>query len=378
MKTNGLLKAASITLLSGLLACATARTSPQLVRAAEAYDNASKGPAAELNPADLHDAQVLLTAAEEAARQDPDSPTAHTKAYLAERRAQLADAQGRTSAATRDRDRATKELAALKDAALVKAKGQLVEAGEDQQRAEAKLSQAQAQLGVERREKRTTAEFAAMERERQGVKDQASKAEVDQAKAEVGQAKAEVDQAKAEVDQAKAEVDQANAGEQQAKAELSQKEAQLDAEQKARAASDPRAQESFEALAKVAAVRREPRGTVITLSGSVVFASGKSVLLIAAQRRLDQVAVSLKDHDGPVLIEGHTDSLGPTAFNQSLSESRASAVLEYLVSRGFARERLRSVGLGSSRALVDNASAEGRAHNRRVEIVLEPKQTPVN
>src|SRR5471030_1450758 len=83
-------------LFLGALGCATARPSPQLLRAREAFEKAKSGPALDLNPSDVHDALVMLDAAEDAAKHDPNSPTALNRAYLSEKRAELADAQGHT------------------------------------------------------------------------------------------------------------------------------------------------------------------------------------------------------------------------------------------------------------------------------------------
>ena len=83
------------------------------------------------------------------------------------------------------------------------------------------------------------------------------------------------------------------------------------------------------------------------------------------------MADALRTSERTILIEGHSDSKGPASLNQDLSERRATSVRGYLVSRGVPPGRVRSVGLGSSRSVADNASAEGRANNRRVEIVLE-------
>ena len=74
------------------------------------------------------------------------------------------------------------------------------------------------------------------------------------------------------------------------------------------------------------------------------------------------------------MVEGHTDSQGSDAVNQPLSLNRASAVRDYLVSRGVPQEKISAVGLGASRPLVDNNTAENRANNRRVEIVIQPAQ----
>ncbi len=69
---------------------------------------------------------------------------------------------------------------------------------------------------------------------------------------------------------------------------------------------------------------------------------------------------------------GHTDSVGSDAFNQTLSEQRASTVAEYLAGRGVQRARLATKGYGESQPKASNTTEEGRAQNRRVEIRLVP------
>ena len=125
-------------------------------------------------------------------------------------------------------------------------------------------------------------------------------------------------------------------------------------------------------LAAIAAVKEEARGVVITLSGSVLFASGKYELLNTAMTKLDQVAEALKAQDASkrMVVEGHTDSQGSAASNQPLSLNRANAVRNYLVSKGVAGDKISAVGMGSSRGVADNNTAENRANNRRVEIVI--------
>ena len=84
---------------------------------------------------------------------------------------------------------------------------------------------------------------------------------------------------------------------------------------------------------------------------------------------LDDVAASLKDWpEVRVEVGGHTDSMGEDAYNQSLSERRAGAVRDYLISKGIAADRLTARGYGESQPISDNATAEGRAKNRRVEL----------
>ncbi|MBZ5715716.1 OmpA family protein [Nannocystis pusilla] len=150
----------------------------------------------------------------------------------------------------------------------------------------------------------------------------------------------------------------------------------LTAEQERRAEAERRAALAIAALARVAAVKDEERGTVVTLSGSVLFASGKSELLPTAASRLTQVAEALVagDPDATFVVEGHTDSSGNEDFNQKLSEARAQAVRDFLVSRGVAADRIQARGVGEAQPVADNSSAEGRANNRRVEIIIPPSQ----
>ena len=114
---------------------------------------------------------------------------------------------------------------------------------------------------------------------------------------------------------------------------------------------------------------------VITLSGSVLFSSAKWDLLPAAQMKLNDVANALTKEDphSKIVVEGHTDSQGAAAYNQELSQHRAQAVRDYLVTRGIASDRITAQGFGPTRSIADNASPEGRANNRRVEIVVLSK-----
>jgi len=147
---------------------------------------------------------------------------------------------------------------------------------------------------------------------------------------------------------------------------------QIETERLARADAEKRASQAQADLAKVASVKQESRGTVITLSGGVLFPSSKADLLPTAQVKLNSVADALiqQDPDSTMVVEGHTDSQGGDAYNQDLSQRRAEAVRAYLVGRGVASDRVTAQGFGASRSVADNKSAEGRANNRRVEIVV--------
>jgi len=156
--------------------------------------------------------------------------------------------------------------------------------------------------------------------------------------------------------------------------ELQTTAAQLDVEKQGRASAESKLAGAMKDLAAVAAVKEETRGMVITLSGSVLFASAKYDLLNTAMTKLDQVAEALKaqDSDKRMVVEGHTDNRGSDRTNQPLSLNRATAVRNYLVSRGVASEKITAVGMSSTKPIADNNTAENRANNRRVEIVVSP------
>jgi outer membrane protein OmpA-like peptidoglycan-associated protein len=92
---------------------------------------------------------------------------------------------------------------------------------------------------------------------------------------------------------------------------------------------------------------------------------------------LDQVAQTVAQNpDLLVRVVGHTDSTGSPAYNQTLSQNRAQTVANYLASHGVAGNRLTAEGRGPTQPIADNATAAGRAQNRRVEIYLRPAGPP--
>jgi outer membrane protein OmpA-like peptidoglycan-associated protein len=146
----------------------------------------------------------------------------------------------------------------------------------------------------------------------------------------------------------------------------------LATEQQRRQEAEKRAAKAAADLAAFASVKQDPRGMVITLSGGVLFVTNKSDLLPGAQVKLGQVADALgtQDTESKIVVNGYTDSQGTPAYNQDLSQRRAQSVRDYLVTRGIATDRITAVGFGLNNPVADNATAEGRANNRRVEIVV--------
>jgi len=123
-------------------------------------------------------------------------------------------------------------------------------------------------------------------------------------------------------------------------------------------------------------VKSDERGTIITLSGQVLFQTGKSELLPGARTQLDQIAKVLRDAKTESLtIEGFTDSTGSAARNARVSQARAEAVLAYLSAQGVNATQMQAIGRGEGNPVADNTTVEGRATNRRVEIVVQGQST---
>jgi outer membrane protein OmpA-like peptidoglycan-associated protein len=158
-----------------------------------------------------------------------------------------------------------------------------------------------------------------------------------------------------------------------ARKEIASSKAELDAEKQARVKAEQSAAAAMASLSKIAQVKEEQRGVVITLDGQVLFVTGKAELLPIARDRLNEVAKSLKelDDDKLVSIEGFTDSRGADDMNLKLSQDRANAVRDYLASQGVKAQKLRAIGRGEANPVASNDTPEGRANNRRVEIVIQ-------
>ncbi|MEO8181803.1 MAG: OmpA family protein [Deltaproteobacteria bacterium] len=292
MKSSSIL--ALVLACAGLAACGSSVLPRELVSARAAYGRAAAGPAASLDPTDLHTAKESLDAADQSFQNDGDTQVTRDLGYAAERRAETAEARARTL----------------------------------QAKAETEQVVAQMHATTASQGKQTAAELGRVNKEL-ASKDQALTA-------------------------------QGNV---------------LQDEVKRRQEAEKRAAQAAADIAKFASVKQETRGMVITLSGGVLFTSGKSDLLPTAQLKLNEVATALTEQDpeSKMVVEGHTDSQGKPDYNQKLSQSRAQSVRDYLVTRGIASDRITAEGFGPTRSIGDNATAEGRANNRRVEIVVKPK-----
>lgn len=100
------------------------------------------------------------------------------------------------------------------------------------------------------------------------------------------------------------------------------------------------------------------------------FETGKSDIKMESQTTLNQVAQMLTENATlKISVEGHTDNVGNATLNKTLSENRAKAVMNYLVAKGINSTRLTSKGWGQTKPISDNSTEDGKAKNRRVELV---------
>jgi len=159
-----------------------------------------------------------------------------------------------------------------------------------------------------------------------------------------------------------------------AQAQAAQAQSQAEqARQQVAAANDEAAVARQQLLALQA--KQTERGMVLTLGSNVLFDTGSDVLKPGADDALNRVAQFLQSQTSIKLrIEGHTDSVGSSSYNDALSQRRAEAVYHALVSRGVDSGRVQAVGRGMQLPVASNATAEGRQQNRRVELIFSNEQ----
>lgn len=289
-----------------LASCGEALPPKELVDARAAYDHAASGKAGQLHPAQVYEAKQALDKAEAKFKDEADAPDTKDLSYVAQRKAQYAEALAEVTAADQRLVQADKDMRALTGRALESAQAALRKSQED------------------------------MDKQKQMTEAERLKAQNAQSDAEKARLEAE-----------------------------KERQARLEAERRMKQALDD--------LGKIAAIKEEQRGMVITLTGNVLFESGKWALLPGAQIKLNEVAEALKvNKDRDMTIEGHTDNQGNRQANIDLGQHRAESVKDYIVSRGVDGSRVKAVGIGQDRPIADNSNPEGRANNRRVEIIVSP------
>jgi outer membrane protein OmpA-like peptidoglycan-associated protein len=302
----------TVSVLAGALSACAHRPSEQLVDARSAYQDAESSPARERRPQELAAARVALDRAEQAHDSDPRSAREKRLASEAEYKARLARAHGEEAEAQHDANVAERE------AAEARARAESAEQGRA-------VNETRAERAEERRE-------AAEERREEAAEQRAD-------------------------DSARVSHHARSSG-----------------GEKAERAREKKSAAALQNLASVATVREEPRGVVITLSGALLFPSGQQELSPIARQNLDQVAHALSEQPPGTkfAVAGHTDNSGTSTQNKQLSLQRARAVADQLSAAGIDRDRVEVDGYGETRPIAGNDTPEGRASNRRVEIVVTP------
>jgi outer membrane protein OmpA-like peptidoglycan-associated protein len=118
-------------------------------------------------------------------------------------------------------------------------------------------------------------------------------------------------------------------------------------------------------------IQRVEEGIAISFDSGILFAFDSSTLRPEARENLRKLATILnRDQETVLLIVGHTDSRGDGDYNMRLSERRAIAAAEYMVSQGLSSDRVETVGRGETEAIDDNETESGRQTNRRVEVAI--------
>jgi outer membrane protein OmpA-like peptidoglycan-associated protein len=165
---------------------------------------------------------------------------------------------------------------------------------------------------------------------------------------------------------------------QQAAAKAAAEQAALQAKEQAAREEAARAQAATAALRaqllqqlnEVLQTTDTPRGLVVNMA-DVLFETGKYALSQDAQLKLAKLSGIIQAHPGLNLgIEGHTDTTGSTDFNMTLSQQRADAVRQFLISQGLSADTITAKGMGQDNPVADNSTAAGRKQNRRVEIIV--------
>jgi outer membrane protein OmpA-like peptidoglycan-associated protein len=259
--------------------------------------------------------------------------------------------------------------------------------------AEKRAAEAEVRALAERRaaEERLAAQEAAAREREQARADLEARLAAERAAAEreaAARSQAERDRAAAELEKTRAELEASRKAAEEAQRATELERQKLEGERKAQQAhaaelarlqaEQQKTQEELrKTLSQLASVREEARGLIVTLPGNIYFDVNKSGVKPAMRARLTEIARALatvpKQH---VLVEGHTDSDGSAEYNLQLSRLRGDSVRSLLVAGGVSPDRIESRGYGETRPVATNATAAGKAQNRRVEIVLEGSRAP--
>jgi outer membrane protein OmpA-like peptidoglycan-associated protein len=235
------------------------------------------------------------------------------------------------------------------------------------------LAQRQADILARQQQLDTLRQSLEAEAAARAQRDKQEQEAIAAAQARRQQADAEAAALRQQAENAAQQAQAANVAAQQAQAAAQSAQTQLEETRRQLAQSDAetRRLRIQNELARIASTRSEQRGLIVTLNGGILFDTGKTALKPGAKSTLSKIAKQLQtDPSLKIAVEGHTDNVGGTAMNQSLSEKRANAVRDYLVSAGISGDHITADGKGEESPIATNKTAAGRQQNRRVELVI--------
>ncbi len=310
-----------------LFGCATAPPS-ELINARQAYQQASAGRAGELVPAELHKAQEALAVAEKSFKDDPQSFHTRDLAYVADRKAKMAEALALTAAGDATTAKANKDYEAAQSEIVKNTQSDLAASQRNGTLKDQQLADEQkASLDAQARSAKDSADAYA--RNTKGLADAEARRVKQQADADTAALRAK---------------------------ELADAEARRLAEQ------NDRDNNTIIILEK---------GKKVVLNG-VTFDFNKATLKQESETVLTRAYNAMvANPDVQVEISGHTDNVGSQAYNQTLSLERAEAVRNWLVNKGIASNRMKTVGRGENEPVASNDTDAGRAENRRIEFYVQ-------
>jgi outer membrane protein OmpA-like peptidoglycan-associated protein len=228
---------------------------------------------------------------------------------------------------------------------------QAVQRAEDARIVTLRKQAAERQLNAENARRDAEAQAQQSQMQAQQSQMQAQKAQLEAERSQAAQAQADADRARAEAEaaDARARAAEANRSANDANAVLEKLRAQLNS---------------------VLATSESARGLIVNMS-DVLFDTARYTLKPGTQISLAKVSGILQAYPGlKVQVEGYTDSVGSDDYNQKLSENRANAVRDFLITQGVQAANITAAGYGKTKPVADNSTSSGRAQNRRVNLVV--------
>jgi len=283
----------------------------------------------------------------------------------------IADKAAADAAAARAAQlQAAQQQAAAAQAQALDAREQALLAREQLAKSQQQLADAQSAASSLQQQAAQAQQDAAAAQQRADAAGLSAEA-AESARREADEARARAETLATQAQDARMDAERASAALQTQKSELESKVTQTEAENaRLRRERDDLTGQLNSALSSVASITQTARGVVVNLP-DILFDTNKATLKPNAQIAMGKLAGIVSVFPNINLrVEGHTDSTGTDAINDRLSRERAQSVVSFLQGQGVAASRLTSEGYGSRMPVADNGTVEGRAKNRRVEIIL--------